>query len=262
MADEILREEEKKKQYLALAENKKFRDAEEAWHRVHGGTYIGDFVYGATDGIVTTFALVAAAAGASLSPLVVVILGLANLFADGFSMGASNFLSLRSKREFAKFERRKEEWEVDNFPEIEREEVRNIMKYWGVPSEAVESATNAITRDKKKWVDLMMREELEIQESDGASPLNHGFATFVAFLVAGSIPLVSYVFRVVPLNHQFIVAALLSAITLFLVGAARTLVTAESPWKAGMEILLVGGFASVVAYAVGFAVKTIFGVLI
>ena len=257
MADEILkREQEKRKQYLGLVENKQYRDAETAWHRIHGGIYIGDFVYGANDGIVTTFAVVAAAAGASLSPLVVIILGLANLFADGFSMGASNFLSLRSKRKFINFQRKKEEWEVENFPEIEREEVRNILNSWSVPSDMVEGVTNAITRDKKKWVDLMMREELELQGFDRASPFNHGLMTFIAFMIAGAIPLIPYLF-LVPLSQQFVFSALLSGVMFFAIGAARTLVTAESAFKAGIEILFVGGLASLVAYAIGWGVKAI-----
>lgn len=177
--------------------------------RMHGGAYIGDLVYGATDGIVTTFAVVAAAAGASLSPAIVIILGIANLFADGFSMGASNVLALRSK---------------------------------------------------KKWTDSMMKENLEIQHSDTTKPISHGIATFIAFVVAGFLPLLPYVFGIVPLEYRFIASMILAGATFFLVGAARTLVTTESPLKAGTEILCVGGLASGVAYLIGATVKTVFGI--
>lgn len=262
MENELQREEEKKKQYLALSENKKYREAEQVWHRLHGGTYIGDLVYGASDGIVTTFAVVAGVVGASLAPGIVIILGLANLFADGFSMGASNLLSLRAKKEFANFQRKKEEWEVENFPEIEREEVRNIMKHWGVPGDLVEGATNAITRDKKKWVDLMMKEELDFEEEPDASPMSHGIATFLAFVVAGSIPLIPYLFPFVPSSFQFIVSAILAGFTFFAVGAARSLITTESSFKAGFEVLLVGGLASLVAFGLGWTIKTTFGIIL
>lgn len=257
---QLLSEEEKKKQYFALVENKQYKEAEEVWHRLHQGTYIGDLVYGANDGIVTTFAVVAGAAGAVLSPGIIIILGLANLIADGFSMGASNFLSLRSRRDFVRLQRKKEEWEVKEFPEIEREEIRRILRQWGLTKEQVEPATNSITKDKKLWIDLMMREELDLKETEQGSPFQHGLVTFLAFLAAGSLPLIPYFLS--QLQSQFLVSSILALLAFFLIGAARSLVTAAVPWKAGLEMLLVGGIASGVAFVVGFAVKTIFGIVV
>ena len=262
MADEKLQLERKKKErYLALRENRKHKEAEELWHRLRQGTYIGDFVYGANDGIVTAFAVVSAAAGAALSPGVVIILGFANLLADGFSMGASNFLSLRSGKEFVRMQRGKEEWEVENFPEIEKEEIRDILRTWSVPRQYIEPSTAAIVRDKKRWVDLMMREELHIIEEDAANPIKHAMATFLAFLAAGAVPLVPYLFAFSP-YIQFELATFFAAIAFFAVGASRTLVTGANPWRAGLEILLVGGFAATVAYGAGWGVKTLFGIAI
>jgi len=258
--DQLRSEEKRKKQYFELVENKKYKEAEQVWHRLHRGTYIGDLVFGANDGIITTFAVVSGAAGALLSPGVIIILGLANLIADGFSMGASNFLSLRSERDFVKLQRKKEEWEVKHFPEIEREEVRDILRHWGVPREHVEPATNAITRDEKRWIDLMMREELDLKEEGPGSPAQHGFATFLAFVVAGFFPLIPYLLPQVP--NQFLVSGVVAGCAFFGVGAARSLVTATAPLKAGLEMLLVGGFAAAVAFGIGFAVKTLFGIVV
>ncbi|KKW13951.1 MAG: hypothetical protein UY53_C0004G0002 [Parcubacteria group bacterium GW2011_GWA2_50_10] len=220
MADEKLQLERKKKErYLALRENRKHKEAEELWHRLRQGTYIGDFVYGANDGIVTTFAVVSAAAGAALSPGVVIILGFANLLADG------------------------------------------ILRTWSVPRQYIEPSTAAIVRDKKRWVDLMMREELHIIEEDAANPIKHAMATFLAFLAAGAVPLVPYLFAFSP-YIQFELATFFAAIAFFAVGASRTLVTGANPWRAGLEILLVGGFAATVAYGAGWGVKTLFGIAI
>src|SRR3989344_3791694 len=97
----------------------------------HTGTYVGDFIYGAIDGSVTTFAVVSCVAGASLSANIVIILGLANLFADGFSMAVGNYLSTRSSNEFVQNERKREEWEVEHYPEGEVEEVRQIFRKKG-----------------------------------------------------------------------------------------------------------------------------------
>ena len=261
MANGKLQEELKKKeQYFALNENKQYKEADDLWHKVHQGTYIGDFVYGANDGIVTTFAVVAGAAGAVLSPGIIIILGLANLVADGFSMGASNFLSLRSELAFKKLQRKREEWEMENFPEIETQEIREILERWGVPAEHLEASAQSITQDKKKWVDLMMREELDLIEEEAARPEKHSLATFGAFVIAGAIPLLPYLFGNFDSDKQFLISGLLAGATFFAVGAARTLVTGGNRIKAGLEILLVGGAASGVAYGIGFIISKIFGV--
>src|SRR3989344_5105467 len=104
-------------------------------HAKKEGAYLADFVYGANDGIVTTFAVVSGAVGAGLSPVVIIILGFSNLVADGISMGMSNFLSLRSKKSFEKRERTREEYEVEHFPEEERREVAHVVVKWGIPED-------------------------------------------------------------------------------------------------------------------------------
>ena len=154
--------------------------------------YLKDLVYGANDGIITTFAVVAGVAGAQLDTRIVLILGFANLLADGFSMGASNFLSIRS-------------------------------------DEAVRHSSG-----------LAVLEPF---------PGRHSVATFAAFVVAGCIPLLSYV--VVATSEPFVMAVLLTLATLFVVGAARSLVTGLRWWWSGLEMLLVGSVAAAVAYGVG-----------
>lgn len=155
--------------------------------------YLRDLVYGANDGIITTFAVVAGVAGASLSPTVVLILGFANLFADGFSMGASNYLSIRSE-------------------------------------EAARAAAG-----------------LGVQEPYA---LRHGIATFVAFNLAGVVPLVAYLLPILP-PYRFPVAVTLTFLTLFVVGALRAFITRQHWFRSGFEMLVVGGAAAAVAYGIG-----------
>lgn len=154
--------------------------------------YLRDLVYGANDGIITTFAVVSGVAGAALPVRTTLILGVANLLADGFSMGASNFLAIRS-------------------------------------DEAVRAMAG--------------EEPLE------PFPLRHGLATCLAFVVAGSIPLLPYV--VAPVALRFPVAVLATLVTLFLVGALRASVTRLHWPRAGAEMLAVGTLAAAVSYAVG-----------
>ena len=252
-------EAQRKEEYIRLVKEEKYREANEVWHKLQHGTYIGDFVYGANDGIITTFAVVAGAAGAFLPAGVVIILGLANLVADAFSMGASNFLSLRSQRDFVKMQRGREEWEIENYPEVEKQETREIVRHWGFSKDMVEPAVSAISSDKQRWASFLMREELDLRENENASPTSHGLATFAAFVVAGVIPLLPYFFAGEP-QQQFLISGTLAAIAFFVVGAARTLVNEGNILKAGLEMLIVGGIAAAVAYGIGFAIKTMFGV--
>lgn len=262
LATDIFQSEAKRKErYAALMQEGKPKEAKEVLHRLNRGTYVADFVYGANDGIVTTFAVVAGATGALLSTEIIIILGVANLIADGFSMGASSFLSIRSEKGFISIQRKKEKWEVDNFPESEIQATEGILKNWGIPKESIALVARAISRNKEKWVDWLVREELELKEDERGGAISHGVATFGAFLAAGVIPLVPYMLGI-NVSSQFIVSLIVAGIAFFVVGAARTLVTDESAWKGGLEILLIGGFASGVAYFVGWFIKSIFGIIL
>src|SRR5262245_3591490 len=102
-------------------------------------SYLGDFVLGAVDGVVTTFAVVAGAAGAHFPPVVAIVLGLANLLADGFSMAVGNYLSRKSDRERVQRVRQSEQRHIEKFPEGEREEIRQIFSQKGFSGETLET---------------------------------------------------------------------------------------------------------------------------
>lgn len=241
-----------------LLENKQYRRFEQLAHRHLLGKYVGDFVYGANDGIVTTFAVVAGAAGAQLSVSIILILGFANLLADGVSMGLSKYLGDRSEQDFAKAQRQKEEWEIEHLYELEVEEVRDIYKKKGFTGKDLERAVLIITSDKKVWLDTMMKDELGIMEEAHGDARKHGLATFIAFVVAGLFPLLPYILPALP--DSFFASAIVGALTLFVVGALRSLLTTVSVFRGGLEMLLIGSSAAVVAYIVGAVVRDIVGV--
>lgn len=219
-----------------------------------GGTYIEDFVLGANDGIITTFAVVAAVTGGALSSAIILILGFANLLADAVSMGASSYLSRRAGREYIRSQRRAEEWEVDHLPEEEKEEVRRIFEDRGIKGGELDCVVDAITGNRDAWTDVMMALELGLAES-GASPVKHGLATFTAFVVAGLAPLFPYLFcRGV---YCFVIASIAAGVTLFIAGALRTLTTGVNWLRGALEMLAVGSVAAVVAYGVGRLVAAI-----
>ncbi|HCU47880.1 TPA: hypothetical protein DIC39_02380 [Patescibacteria group bacterium] len=225
--------------------------AKEDFHNLFAGEYIGDIVYGANDGIITTFAVVAGVAGAALSPTIVLILGVANLFADGFSMAAGNYLARKSEKEYKKTERQREEWEIDKLPQEEKGEIRDIYQAKGFAGHDLERAVKIITSNRKVWVDEMMIGELKIMDDDIGHPLKNSLATFCSFAVAGAIPLIPYVLGLQGgLAFKWSVVA--TAVILFVVGSLRTLITGRRWWLAGLEMLSVGAVAATVAYILGY----------
>jgi VIT1/CCC1 family predicted Fe2+/Mn2+ transporter len=230
----------------------------------HGGAgsqFIGDLVYGGLDGIVTTFAVVSGVAGANLGAHIVLIMGLANLFADGFSMATGAFLSSKSEMEYYNKEREREQWEVEHFPEGERRELLEIYHNKGYSDEDAAQLVAIKSKDTKRWVDTMMLDELGMLKEE-RNPLIIALATFIAFTIAGSTPLLVYLIGLAtPIAPQvsFFISLGLSALALFGLGAAKVFVTRQNPLRSGLEMLLVGGLAAGVAYVVGALLKGIGG---
>lgn len=230
----------------------------------HGGAgsqYIGDLVYGGLDGIITTFAVVSGVAGANLGTGVILILGMANLLADGFSMATGAYLSTKSEQEYYDKERQRELWEVEHFPEGERAELYELYRHKGYSEEEAGQMVDILTRDKKRWVDAMMIDELGMLKDEG-NPLYNGLATLIAFIVAGVVPLLIYLIGLaVPIapGAAFPISVALSGLALFGLGATKVLVTHQNPLRSGVEMLLVGGLAAVVAYVVGALLKGLGG---
>ncbi|MBN1834929.1 MAG: VIT1/CCC1 transporter family protein [Spirochaetales bacterium] len=222
-------------------------------HRQEQGRYVKSLIYGGLDGIITTFAVVAGVAGASLSVAVVLILGLANLIADGLSMAIGDYLSTKAENEYARAERERERWEVEHYPEGERREMVELYMDKGIERQDAETVTGILSKHPEAWVSIMMVEELGIVESE-ESPLHNALVTFVSFGVLGFVPLLAYVFlRFAPAlqGQTFWMSAVLTGLTLFSLGALKVRITARNWFTSGLEMLLVGGLAAAAAYGIG-----------
>ena len=214
---------------------------------------LGDFVYGAIDGTVTTFAVVAGAAGADLGAAVVIILGVSNLFADGFSMAVSNYLGSRAEQDRQEQARREEERHIRLMPEGEREEIRQLFRAKGFEGEDLERAVEVITSDEDRWVQMMMSEELGFAAVEH-SPARAGFATFVAFLVVGAIPLMSYLINLAfpdTISDPFLVSIVLTGLAFLMVGALKAAVVGQGVFRGSVETVVLGGIAAGLAFVVG-----------
>jgi VIT1/CCC1 family predicted Fe2+/Mn2+ transporter len=228
-------------------------------HSGPSGPYIGPFVYGGLDGVVTTFAVVSGVMGAALSTSVVLILGLANLFADGISMAVGAYLSSRSEQEYFERERETEAWEIANFPDAERAELHALYRERGFSDPDARRLVEIQTRDPAAWVRAMMVEEHGMLASE-THPLARGLVTFAAFVIAGAVPLLGYLLGlIIPAvgDIAYPLSLVLSPLTLFGLGAAKVLVTERGALRSGLQMLLVGGLAAAVAYLVGFMLRGI-----
>ena len=221
----------------------------------HGGAgaqYVGDIIYGGLDGIITTFAIVSGVAGAQLESGIILVLGLANLIADGFSMAAGAYLSLKSEQAYYDKEKERELWEVENFPEGEKQEMHQIYLQQGYTPEEAAQLVDIKSRDPERWVNAMMIDELRMTRDD-RKPMLSGLTTFISFIIAGSVPLLIYLVGLVHVDvpSSFEISILLSALALFGLGTAKVRITLQNPFQSGFEMLVVGGLASGVAYAIG-----------
>lgn len=223
--------------------------------------YLKEFIYGAVDGAITTFAVVAGVAGAGLSAGVIIILGFANLLADGFSMAVSNFLGSRAENQHRHKVRMREIEEIEKFPEGEVEEVRQIYARKGFEGELLEDAVEVIVSDREKWVDTMVQEEfgLSLQTHNA---FKAGLATFAAFCVVGFIPLMTYVANwVVPgvVASPFLWSSLLTVVAFFAVGAMKGRFVDQHWFISGLETVAIGGVAAAMAYGVGVLLQGLVG---
>jgi VIT1/CCC1 family predicted Fe2+/Mn2+ transporter len=213
-----------------------------------------DFIYGAFDGSVTTFAIVAGSIGASLSPMIVVILGFANLFADGFSMAVGNYQATKARAEFIQKERKREEWEIEHMVESEKREIRDIYEKKGFTSDLLDEIVRVITSRKKVWVDTMMKEELGLIE-DGRNPLHTAASTMFGFVTIGIIPLIPFLIIYiagVSLNSEsFIYSVISTSVAFFLIGIIKGKIVKKSLISSGTITLMIGAIAASVAYLIG-----------
>jgi VIT1/CCC1 family predicted Fe2+/Mn2+ transporter len=218
-------------------------------------SYLRDWVYGGIDGSVTTFAVVTGVGGAELSVRIILILGVANLMADGFSMAASNFLGTRTEGHEVDALRAREQRHIHADAAGEREEVRQILAAKGFAGEDLERAVVTVTSDDQRWIDFMLAEEYGMARAT-RSASSAALATFSAFVLCGLVPLLPFLFR---LPNAFTLSVAMTGCAFFLIGSARSRWLLLSWWRAGLETLGVGAIAAVLAYGAGVVIGRVAG---
>ncbi|NOX41838.1 MAG: GMP synthase [Alphaproteobacteria bacterium] len=220
--------------------------------------YLKQIVYGGNDGIVTTFAVVAGFAGfgmdgaAGVGGIAVLLFGIANILADGTSMGLGEFLSSRSERDLYVAHRNKELIEIERNSDDERAEVIAILQSHGMGGEDAAAMTDIFHRNPELMADFMMVYELGMADTTDESPAIKGLFMFLSFVVFGAVPLSPYFF-LAPTPDTFIFSIIATFIALVCLGVLRWFATTVNAWRCIFETVLVGSTCAVVAYAVGLA---------
>jgi len=217
--------------------------------------YLRDWIYGGIDGSVTTFAVVSGVAGARLSPWIILVMGFANLFADGFSMAASNFLGTKAEHEYLQRLEAVENRHIDLDPEGEKEEVRQIFEQKGFLREDLQRIVELVTSERKRWVRTMLTEEYGLPYAV-RSPWIAALSTFSSFLVCGIVPLIPFLFHI---NYPLTLSLIMTGAVFFTIGSVKSWWSTASWLRSGVVTLLVGTIAAGLAYAAGVILRIIAG---
>lgn len=210
-------------------------------------TYLRDWIYGAIDGTVTTFAIVSGVVGGQLSPVVIMILGFANLLADGFSMAASNYLGTRSEVEQYQRCQAIETKDIEISPDVKKNQIREIFRQKGIEGETLEKVVKTITSNKPLWIDTMLQEKYGLPLTI-RSPQKAALFTFCAFVFFGLMPLFPYVLN---FSHTFFWSFILTGLVFFLIGSMKSRWSLHSWIYSGIETLIIGSITAALAYIIG-----------
>jgi VIT1/CCC1 family predicted Fe2+/Mn2+ transporter len=216
---------------------------------IPGGGIVRELVFGANDGLVAAFAVVSGVYGADAPAHVVFLAGIAELIGGTIAMGLGGYLAVKSEREYYLAERDREEREVDLYPETERKEVREIFRAKGFSGDVLNKIVAHVTAERGRWIDTMMHDELGLSLDPHRMPLTAGAATGVAYAFGAAMPTLPYT-ALAP-TTAFRASIVLTLATLFFVGAAKTVVTGRSWWRAGVEATVIGAAAAAATFAAG-----------
>lgn len=218
-------------------------------HHFTAGETVRDIVIGMADGLTVPFALAAGLSGAIASSKIVVTAGLAEVAAGSIAMGLGGYLAARSDVEHYQSERIREEREVEEVPEIEAEEVREVFEGYGLSSAQSTLVVDAMRQNPEKWVDFMMRFELGLEEPDPKRALHSAFTIAGAYIVGGLIPLAPYM-MLDNAASALRVSVVVTLLALAVFGAVKGHFTGASVGKSALQTTLVGGLAASAAFTI------------
>jgi VIT1/CCC1 family predicted Fe2+/Mn2+ transporter len=208
-----------------------------------------DIVIGMSDGLTVPFALAAGLSGAVNSTSVIVLAGVAEIAAGSIAMGLGGFLAGKTEQDHYNSELKREYWEVDHLPDKEEEEVRDFFSSLGLSKEVQNKAVVELTKDKDRWVDFMMKYELNLDKPDPKRARKSAFNIGVSYIVGGLVPLSPYFF-VNRAQQGLAISVIITLICLYVFGFFKSRITGVNPITGGFKIMLIGALAAGVAFGV------------
>jgi VIT1/CCC1 family predicted Fe2+/Mn2+ transporter/rubrerythrin len=220
----------------------------ESWHR-HGGGWMGQAIYGANDGLGAVFGIVSGVAGYTGGSQAVLIAGLAGMLASTLSMGSGAYLARKSEREVYEAELKREKSEVERHPDEEREELSLFYQLKGFTEQEAETLASRLSEQPEQFLRTLAQEELGLSEGTFPNPLLEALSASVSTCLGAFIPIIPFFFMSGYL--AIIVAAAISLVAHFAVGAAKTVVTGRSWVYSGTEMTVVGAIEAIITFGLG-----------
>ncbi len=217
-------------------------------HKSLGGGTLRAGVFGVNDGLVSNTCLVMGVAGAAVEPSVLVLTGVAGLLAGAFSMAAGEYVSMLSQKEMFEHQISQEKDELERYPKEESEELALIYAARGIPLKEARDVAAHLIANPEKALDTLAREELGLNPDDLGSPIGAALSSFIAFSIGASLPIIPFLLKS---PNGIVIAAALSGIALFIVGAVLSLFSGKSAFVGGARMLLIGSAAAAATYGIG-----------
>jgi vacuolar iron transporter family protein len=222
---------------------------DERWHRAGSGATLRNFILGTADGLVTVLAFVAGVSASLGKAQLVLLAGIAEMFAGALSMGLGAYMGGRAEQELYHRERNRELREMHEVPWLEREEVREIYRKKGFDGDELELVVDRLTENPKRWLDEMMTGELGLSAEPPPDPIKAGVIVAVSYMLAALVPLAPYAF--LPMRSALLVSLVATGIALGLLGAAKARFTGQSPVRSAMQSVILGGIGTGACYGIG-----------
>ncbi len=206
-------------------------------------------VFGVNDGLVSNMSLVLGMVGGGAGIQVILLSGVAGLLAGACSMAAGEYISMRSQREFFEFQIALEKEELDLYPEEEAAELAYIYHARGLPRKEARELADRMISNPEKALDTLAREELGLNPQELGSPIGAALASFISFAAGAFIPLIPFLSG--DNSWNVLISIVLTAVTLFVIGATLSLFTNLSAIIGGLRMMVIGGAAGLLTYIIG-----------
>lgn len=211
-----------------------------------------EIILGGQDGLVNTLGVVLGIIAATSDIKILLAGAIAAAFAESISMAAVAYTSKKAEYENYISETNKEEKEIEEIPEMEKEEIRNIFKKWEVDDNDTETLVEIISKNKKAWVEIMLAHELELGKISNEKPLKFSITVGLSALIGSFIPIFPII--LIPTKHIWIGPIIASALALLIIGYIKTKLTIGNPLKGGLQLMTIGIMSAIAGYLIGYFV--------